>query len=85
MYIAMRCYGLACATLRQAPELGVGAANQNVADSQQMIKEFPCPMRGDMPARNAGNTRRFEDVAIENPCHMQCDIAARNAEKTLHD
>ena len=44
----------------------VGAVNQDVTDSQQMIEEFPCPMRDDMPARNAGKTRRFEGVAIED-------------------
>ncbi len=60
---------------------GVGAANRDVANSQQMIEELPCHMRGDMPARNAGNTRRFEGVANEDPCHMRCDMTARNAGK----
>jgi len=36
-----------------------------------------------MPARNAGNTWRFESVAIEDPCHMQCNMAARHVGNTL--
>ncbi len=42
----------------------VGAAYKGVADSQRMIEAFRCPMRGDMPARNAGKTRRFEGVVM---------------------
>ena len=45
---------------------GVGAANRVVADSQQMIEALRCHMRCDMTARTAGNTRRFEGVAIED-------------------
>ncbi len=31
-----------------------------------MIEAFRCSMRGDMPARHAGNILQFEDVAIED-------------------
>ncbi len=61
----------------------VGAAYKGVADSQRMIEAFRCHMQGEMTARNAGKTRRFEGAAIEDPCQMQCDMAARSVGKTL--
>ena len=44
----------------------VGADYKDVARSQQMIEEFRCHKRDEMTASNAGNTRRFKGVAIED-------------------
>lgn len=49
---------------------GVCAANQDVADSQQMIEEISCHMRSEMAAQNTGEHRRCECVVISQPSNF---------------
>ena len=63
----------------------VGAANQNVADSQQTIEEIPCHMRCEMPARNTGelgdvNASSYRDLRIAKaPSSAASDASSQSA------
>jgi len=64
--------------------VSIGAANQDVADSQPMIEEIPCHMRSEVPARNTGelgdvNASSYRGLRIAkapSTSGLRCFVAA---------